>query len=355
MTSSDRGSDPNSGHSPGVESPFRTVSETEYSRRDRYAEAFRTELITPLEVLLSDYRGVFGLATVLAYVLAATVGVWFITPPKGGGPILLTPFQGGLSAITESGGWIDFTMAAPWIELRYPLGTNRYGTDLVSLLVHATPDMLKMILGGAVFSISMAVIVGTLSGYEGGPIDSVLMMLSDAVLAIPGLPLIIVLGAIIRPDNPFVVGLIIGLPRWAGLARALRSEVLSLREESFVEASKINGLSTPTILRRELIPNLMPYITINFVNAARGVIFASVALYFLDILPTTGLNWGVMMNRAYTSTGALYSLETAHWLIFPMVAIVWLSFGLIMLGQAADRIFNPRLKARHTDTRHAED
>lgn len=314
-----------------ADGPFHTVSDTEVTTRERLETAFQANVVAPFRILIEDPRGAFGLFTVLVYVLAGTVGLMVLSAPQNGGPILQVPFE----------------------SMRYPLGTDRYGASILSQLVFATSPMLKMITGGAIFSISMATVVGTLSGYKGGRTDEVLMMISDAVLAIPGLPLIIVLGVVLEPRNPFVVGLVISLPRWAGLARALRSEVLSLREESFVQVSKINGFSSASILRRELIPNLMPYITINFVNAARGVIFGSVALYFLDILPTSSLNWGVMMNRAYTSTGALYSLDTAHWLILPMLAIVWLSFGLVMLGQAADKIFNPRLKARHVE--HPED
>lgn len=314
------------------DSPFRTVSDVEFTTRDRLRRRFAGSVVAPMRILLSDKRGVFGLATILIYVLAGTVGVWLMDAPQPGGPVFLGPFQS-------------------W---EYPLGTDRYGYGLFERIVYATPPMLKMILGGAVFSVATAAVVGTLSGYKGGWIDDALMTLADAMMAIPNLPLLIVLSVIIRPQDPFVVGVLISVPRWAGLSRALRSEVLSLREESFVEASRINGLSTPTIVRRELIPNLMPYITINFVGAARGVIFASVALYFLRILPISGLNWGVMMNNAYNTAGALYTLDTAHWLIFPMIAIVWLSFGLIMLGQAADRVFNPRLRARHNEATPTE-
>jgi peptide/nickel transport system permease protein len=327
-----------------LDSPFQTVSDVEYSTADRLERWFSSSVVAPLRILLSDPRGLFGVATVLFYVLMGTVGVWLIPVPEADGPVLETAFAGGISAIFEPGGWIDFT---PFPDLNYPLGTNRYGAGVFERIVHATPAMLKLVLGGAVFSVATGTVLGTFSGYKGGRTDEIIMMFADAVMAIPDLPLIIVLSIVFTPKNPFVVGILISLPRWAGLSRALRSEVLSLREESFVEASRINGLSTPTILRRELIPNLMPYITINFVGAARGVIFASVALYFLRILPLSDLNWGVMMNEAYSDAGALLTWSSAHWIIFPMVTIVGLSFGLIMLGQAADRVFNPRLRARH--------
>jgi peptide/nickel transport system permease protein len=125
--------------------------------------------------------------------------------------------------------------------------------------------------------------------------------------------------------------------------------VLTIREESYVEAARCIGITTPTIVREEILPNIMPYVMISFVGAARYVIFASVGLYFLGILPFTTLNWGVMMNIAYRGTGALYTLNGAHTILFPMAAIVILSYGLILLSQGMDRLFNPRVRARKRD------
>ncbi|QLH78445.1 ABC transporter permease [Halosimplex rubrum] len=305
-------------------SSFETVSDIERSRKDRYSDWLSANVATPMKILLSDRRGRAGLSILALYLLMGTIGVSLVPEPENTGPVLYPAFQ----------------------SLEYPLGTNRYGADILAQIVHATPGMLQMMLGGAVFSMTVAIAVGTLSGYAGGRIDSILMTVTDSVIAIPALPLIIVLSIVFTPRDPFVVGVVISIPAWAGLARSLRSEVLSLREESFIEASRIVGLSTSTILLREIIPNLMPYIVINTVNAARGVIFGSIGLYFLGILPQTFPNWGLMMQRAYNA-GSLYTWETAHWLILPMAAVVVLSYGLIMLGQAADKIFNPRLKARH--------
>ncbi|MFC4986273.1 ABC transporter permease [Saliphagus infecundisoli] len=308
-------------------SSFDTVSDIERSRKDRYQDWLSANIVTPMQILLSDRRGAVGLSILTFYLLMGTVGIALIPEPENTGPVLQPAFQ----------------------NFEHPLGTNRYGADILSQIVHATPGMLQMMLGGAVFSMTVAIAIGTLSGYSGGRIDQALMTLTDSVIAIPGLPLIIVLSIVFTPREPFIVGVVISLPAWAGLARALRSEVLSLREESFIEASQIVGLNTRTILLREIIPNLMPYIVINTVNAARGVIFGSIGLYFLGILPQTFPNWGLMMQRAYNA-GSLYTWDTAHWLILPMAAVVILSYGLIMLGQAADKIFNPRLKARYVNS-----
>lgn len=172
------------------------------------------------------------------------------------------------------------------------------------------------------------------------------MSLTDILMTIPGLPLVIVLAVILEPDEPWMVGIILTINAWAGLARAIRSQVLTLRNESFVEASRLMGISTPTIIAKDIVPGLMPYITVNFVNSARGVIFSSVGLYFLGILPFTNLNWGVMMNLAYSTGGALYSVDVLHWLLIPMITIIILSLGLILFAQGTDRIFNPRVRVR---------
>ena len=87
----------------------------------------------------------------------------------------------------------------------------------------------------------------------------------------------------------------------------------------------------------------MPYVLINFVRSARGVIFGSVGLYFLGVLPVNTLNWGVVLQRAYTN-GALSSSGALHWIVVPMATIVLLSAGFILFAQGADNLFNARLR-----------
>lgn len=317
-----------------MESPFETTAETDLTRWELYREKVEASFLAPMRILWDDYRSRFGLITLFIYLFAGTVGVMFIDPPVSNQAPenLMGPFQ-------------------TWA---HPLGSDGFGQDILSLLVHATTPMLKMIASGAVFAIIVGTVVGTLSGYKGGIVDTVLTTITDTMVALPGLPLIIVIAAILEPRNPYLIGIILSVGRWSGLARALRSEVLTLRDAPYVEAARFMGVSTTTILRKDIIPNLMPYITVNFVGAARGVIFGSVALYFLGILPSNEYNWGVMMNRAYSTGGALYTWDTAHWLIFPMVTIIWLSLGLIFLAQGADKIFNVRLKARHIKRKKGE-
>jgi ABC-type dipeptide/oligopeptide/nickel transport system permease component len=311
------------------DSVFSAVSEDSMSRRARAYHVLDGWIIAPFKILWEDMRARIGLLILTLFILMGTVGVQMVRKPlPNTGEPLIPPFT----------------------TMKFPLGTDGLGQGIFALIVHATPAMMKMISAGALFATGMAVIWGVLSGYKGGRTDRIMMMIADIILTIPGLPLIIVLAAIIQPEDPFVVGIILTVNAWAGFARSLRSEALASRTSTFIEASRTMGISTPNILLKDMLPDLMPLIMVNFVTAARRVIIASVGLYFLGILPFSTLNWGVIMNLAYKTGGALYNPAAAHWFAVPMITIVILSLGLLLLGQGMDRIFNPRIRARHSNT-----
>jgi peptide/nickel transport system permease protein len=215
-----------------------------------------------------------------------------------------------------------------------------------ALLIYGSVPIFKMIISGAVFAAFLGTFIGVFAGYKGGRIDGVLMTITDVVLTVPGTALIVVLAAVWRPENAWVVGIILGIDNWPGLARTVRSQVLSFREESVVEAHRALGLSTRTILRRDMISPLMPYISINFAGGARGIIFESVGLYFIGILPYTNENWGVILNSSYDNI-SVTNPNTFYYLFEPMLIISGLTFGLILFAQGLDQVFNVRLQARH--------
>jgi len=218
---------------------------------------------------------------------------------------------------------------------------------MLALMVHSTPVMLKMMIAGAIFGNFVGITLGMVSGYYGGTIDKVIMTFTDTIGSIPGLPLLLILAAILEPRNPFLIGIILNINGWAGGARGIRSQVLPLVDEEYVEASRAMGEPVSNILLKEILPNLLPLIFIGFLGGATSVITASVGLYFLGILPFTTQNWGVVLNYAYQRSGAIYSLQSAHWLLVPLLTITGLTFGLTLLAQAFDQVFNPRVRARH--------
>ncbi|WP_123539112.1 ABC transporter permease [Halosimplex salinum] len=310
----------------GVDSPFEVVSQVEETRLDRFRKLYDTYIRAPFLIIWTDWRARIGFTIVFTYLFMGLVGPHIIEPTEVG----------------EAG-----ALAKPFQNMDYPLGTDDMGRDLLSQVVFSTTEILKMVTSGALATVGVGTMVGAIAGYKGGWIDTVLSSITDIFINLPGLPTVMVL-ALLLPigNNPYVVGLLLSIAAWGGLARAIRSQMLTLRGESFVEASRAMGISSRAIIFKEIVPHLMPFVVINLTNAARRVIFSAVALYYLGILPFENLNWGITLNLAYGS-GAHYRPGALHWFLVPMIAIIVFSVGLILLGQSLDRVFNPRVRARH--------
>ena len=307
--------------------PLEVVSDVDQTREDRVRDLLETYVVVPGRILITDPRALFGFGIVLAFVLIGTVGVWLLEP-------------------TEM--WAGDRLVQPFQTLDHPLGTDPQGRDLLKMLIFSTPPILTMMFSGGLFVVVVGTVVGTTAGFSGGRVDDVLSTITDVALTIPGLPLLIVLAVTLKPENPVLIGILLGINGWGGLARNLRSQVLSIREEDYVEAANAMGVSTGSILLKDVMPNMMPYVMYNFMSSMRGVLFASVGLYYLGVLPYNQNNWGVLINQAY-SGGALTIASMFHWILWPILSVVLLSIGLILVSQSTDRLFNPRVQARHEE------
>jgi len=333
----------------------------ETTRTEQLYRFFDLYVYAPASVAWSDLRAKIGTTVLAFFILLGTVGTMIVPQPQvNEGPNYLSWFHDSAFVQTQIETGVVVPSLGEWvIPLMTPnnfLGTDALGQSVFKQTVHSTPAMLKMAFAGAVVATSIAVIVGTVGGYKGGRVDSVLMTLTDIVLTIPGLPLVILIASVYPPKSPFLVGLILAIDNWPGLARSLRSQVLTIREESYIEAARTMDISTGRIVGRDIISPLMPYIVINAANAARGVIFESVGLYFLGVLPFSVQNWGVMMNLAYKRGSAMANpAYSGHWLYVPMFAIILFSLGFILFAQGMDRVFNPRLRARHAKTTNVDE
>jgi peptide/nickel transport system permease protein len=171
------------------------------------------------------------------------------------------------------------------------------------------------------------------------------MRITDVFLTIPGLPLILVIASVVRTTSPVVLAVILSVTAWPGLARAVRSQALSLRTSDFVEAARLQGASLTHIVARQLLPNVGPYVAINFLLAITGAIYAEVGLFLLGIVPFSGTNWGVMINLAMNQ-GALYTTQSMLYLFSPMAAIVILQVAFVYFTRILDSLFNPRLRVQ---------
>jgi peptide/nickel transport system permease protein len=272
----------------------------------------------------ADKPALFGGFVILVYIFFALFGP------------LLTQIKPGV------GNPLDAYLAPSW---HHPLGTDNLGNDILSEIILGTRPILVVGVAAAVMTVFIGVVVGLVSGYFGGRFDAVSMRVVDVFLTIPGLPLIIVLASILRVTNPLVLAAVLSITAWAGLARVIRSQALSLRTADFVDAAKISGLPLRNIISRQLLPNVGPYVAISFMLAITGAIYAEIGLFVLGVAPVSGSNWGVMINLAL-SQGALYTTKSLSYLFSPMVAIVILQVAFIFFTRALDSIFNPRLRVQ---------
>jgi peptide/nickel transport system permease protein len=225
----------------------------------------------------------------------------------------------------------------------HPLGTDFEGTSVLAEIITGSRYVLEAAALAALFTVGFGTIAGITSGYYLGTTDQVIMRVTDFILTIPGFPLLIVLSTIWSFGSPIAMGLVLGLTGWGGLARAVRSQTLSLRERGFIEAAKGLGLSNRHVISREILPNISPYIAMNLLLSVTGGIYAEVGLFFLGVIPFQSNNWGVMLNLAF-GNGAMYTPQALLYMLSPMACILLVTFGIVLTLDALDEILNPRLR-----------
>ncbi|MDU3013493.1 MAG: ABC transporter permease [Flavonifractor plautii] len=221
------------------------------------------------------------------------------------------------------------------------LGTDYLGRDIWAQIANGGRELLIFALVAALIGIALGALLGAFSAIVGGIFDEVLSFLADVWLSIPRFPLLVVLSGFVKLDS-MTLAVVLGVLSWAGLYRTIRAEVLSLREREFIEAAFMQDLPLPHIILKEILPNLMGFIIVNFTLLMRSSIYSQVGLVFLGLLPLEQ-NWGVMINQAWTQ-GAIYNPDSILYILAPTVMICLLIISLVWAGKALEDVFNPSLR-----------
>ena len=222
------------------------------------------------------------------------------------------------------------------------LGTDESGFDVLGRLMVAGQTSLEIGLGAALVGATIGAIWGSVAGYFGGVIDSIMMRVVDAVLALPALLLLLVFAVIIQPSVPMLV-IIVGVVSWLVPARLVRSETLTLKTREYVDASRIFGSSGRRTVARHILPNVLGTIIVNatFLVADAIILVAYLSFLGLGISPPA-TNWGAML-----SDGLNYALSGYWWLIFPPgVAIILTVVAVNYVGDGLRDAFEVRLRVR---------
>lgn len=225
-------------------------------------------------------------------------------------------------------------------------GTDKHGRDVWTEVAYGSRISLLVGLTAAGIGIGLGLLVGMMAGFLGKVVDQTLMRFTDMMLVIPGLPLLIVLVAVLGQHLINLI-IIIGFLGWMGFARIVRSQVLSLRERPYVEAAKASGAGSGRIMYKHIFPNIVSLTYVNLALAVPGAILTEAALAFLGLSDPSVVSWGNMFSDVQQSK-ALASFHPTPWwwVIPPGIAIALVSLSFVLVGYALDEIFNPKLRRR---------
>lgn len=223
-----------------------------------------------------------------------------------------------------------------------PLGTDYLGRDVLSRLMYGARISLVVALTGTLFAGAIGTVLGVLAGYMGRFWDQVIMRITDAWLTLPSLVFAILLSSVRGPGLWNVV-LILALVFWSRYSRAVRGEVLALRERDFVRLAEINGIGRFTIVFRHLIPNVMNTVMVLFSLQVGVAVIIEASLSFLGVgVPPPEPSWGLMMAQERESL-----MEGRWWLaVFPGTCITMLVLSANMLGDWLRVRLDPQLRNR---------
>jgi ABC-type dipeptide/oligopeptide/nickel transport system permease subunit len=221
--------------------------------------------------------------------------------------------------------WMGRTVLPPTLE--HPFGTDNRGRDVLSLVMYGARISLYVGLATVGIELLIGVSFGMIAGYFGGKIDELLMRITDLILTLPELMLLIVMVALFEVRSVHVIILVMGVIGWPFVARIVRSEFLSLRERTYVEAAKSMGASNWRIIFRHLLPNTLSTIIVLATMEIPWYIFYESSLTFLGFGDRASPSWGVLLEL-----GADFYRQYPWIITFPGLALFLTSVGFNLFG-----------------------
>jgi peptide/nickel transport system permease protein len=260
-----------------------------------------------------------------------------------GALVVAAVFAAFLAPQSPTDGDITAKLIPPmWMErgsAEHPLGTDRFGRDVLSRIIYGSRISLLVSLMAIVVSGTLGTLVGLISGYRGGLTDVILMRLTDIALSLPTILIAVVLVAVSEPSFRNVI-LVIALLLWPRFARQIRGETLGIKEQDFVALAVVAGRSSAWIISRHILPNVTPTLLVISTLQVGYVILLEGTLSFLGVgVPPPNPAWGLMIadGRGF--------LATAWWItLFPGLAMLLTVLAVNLMGDWLRDHLDPRLR-----------
>ena len=286
-------------------------------------DIFKKNFSSFWSIYRQNSMGLIGLAILIFFALMAIFGPYLV------------------SITTMSVDGVTKTLHPP--TQGYWLGTDDLGKDIFAGVIIGSRVSLLVGVAATAISMTIGTLIGIVSGFYGKSVDAIMMRFTDVFLVIPWLPLMLVMAALLGPSLGNII-FVIGITSWAGTARIIRSQTLSIKERPYVERARAIGSGDAHIMFYHILPNVFPLIFANTVLVAAIAILSETTLSFLGMGDPTQVTWGMMLHFAF-SMGAV-SFGAWWWLLPPGICVVLVVLSFTFIGYALDEVLNPKLRRR---------
>ena len=223
-----------------------------------------------------------------------------------------------------------------------PLGTDASGRDVLALMIVGAPNTLLIGLLASFIGMGTGIVLGFTAGFVGGRTDDVIRVISDVMITIPPLMVLIVFQSAIGDVGIVMMALLIAGFVWQSPTRLIRAQVLSMRESGYVQMARLSGASTPHIMFREMLPNLMPYLFGSFIANVTTSIVTAVGLETFGLGPQRVPTLGRVIYDAIESAALIRNMW--WWWGLPTILLAVMFVALLLINLGLDEVANPKLR-----------
>jgi ABC-type dipeptide/oligopeptide/nickel transport system permease subunit len=267
----------------------------------------------------NNRKGVLGLAIVLVFIFLAIFGQWIV------------PYDPYERNVVER-------FSPPCKG--HILGGDDVGHDIFSQLIYGSRTSLFVGFTAAASTTLIGVFIGIIAGYF-KRLDSAIMTFTDIVLVLPSIPIMLTLAIYLGPSIWNII-LVMTITSWTGVARVIRSQVLTLKERAYVDSARAIGAGDAHIIIRHILPNVIPIILATAIMRVVSAILSEAGLSFLGLGDPTAISWGMVLHYAQTCGG--FSRGAWWWIIPPGLMLGTLAVSFTLIGYSLEEVFSPKLR-----------